>query len=94
MAHAIVSISVIMATSYDTLGEDGLTHSLNEPECTALFTNAELLPTLHRVLAKIPTIKYIVFDGEPNQAVVDDLHSVRENLKIFSLDKLREIGRA
>ncbi|KAH9476805.1 Long-chain-fatty-acid--CoA ligase 2 [Psilocybe cubensis] len=93
MAHAIVSISVIMATSYDTLGEDGLAHSLNEPECVALFTNAELLPTLHRVLAKTPTIKYIVFDGEPSQAVIDDLHSVRETLKIFSLDKLREIGR-
>lgn len=93
MAHACASISTPIATAYDTLGEDGLAHSLNEPECVGLFTNAELLPTLHRVLAKTPTVKYVVFDGEPTQAIVDDLHSVRESIQVFSLNKLRDLGK-
>ncbi|KAF9474969.1 long-chain-fatty-acid-CoA-ligase [Pholiota conissans] len=94
IAHACASISTTIATAYDTLGEEGLTHSLNEPNCVGLFTNAELLPTLHRVLAKTPSIKYVVFDGEPSKDIVDDLHSVRETIQVFSLDKLREMGKA
>jgi len=94
MAHACAAISTTIATAYDTLGEEGLAHSLNEPECIGLFTNAELLPTLHKVLSITPTVKYVVFDGEPTQALIDDLHSVRESIEVFSLDKLRELGRS
>lgn len=93
MAHACGSISTTIATAYDTLGEDGLAHSLNEPGCVGLFTNAELLPTLHRVLAKTPTVKYVVFDGEPTPELVADLDSVREDVKVYSIQKLRELGR-
>jgi long-chain acyl-CoA synthetase len=93
MAHACGSISTTIATAYDTLGEDGLTHSLNEPECVGLFTNAELLPTLLRVLGKTPSIKFIVFDGEPSQSIVDSLHAVRETIKVLSINQLRDLGR-
>ncbi|TFK29200.1 long-chain-fatty-acid-CoA-ligase [Coprinopsis marcescibilis] len=93
MAHACASISTTIATAYDTLGEDGLAHSLNEPECVGLFTNAELLPTLHRVLARTPSVKYVVFDGEPTPALMADLKGVRESIQIFSLDDLRKIGK-
>ncbi|KAF5334972.1 hypothetical protein D9611_009928 [Ephemerocybe angulata] len=93
MAHACGSISTTIATAYDTLGEDGLAHSLNEPDCVGLFTNAELLPTLLRVLPRTPAVKYIIFDGEPTQQLVDNLHAVRESIQVFSLDKLRELGR-
>lgn len=94
MAHACASISTPIATAYDTLGEDGLAHSLNEPSCVGLFSNAELLPTLLRVLARTPAVKFVVFDGQPSQALIDDLHSVRESIQVYSLDKLREIGKA
>ena len=94
MAHACGSISTPIATAYDTLGEDGLAHSLNEPNCVGLFTNAELLPTLQRVLARTPSVKYVVFDGEPSQSVLDKINAVRDSIQVYSLDKLREIGRA
>ena len=94
MAHGCASISTTIATAYDTLGEDGLAHSLNEPNCIGLFTNAELLPTLHRVLPNTPSIKFIVFDGETPQSLIDDLHGVRENIQVFSISALRERGRA
>ncbi|PPQ69699.1 hypothetical protein CVT24_001199 [Panaeolus cyanescens] len=94
IAHSCASISTTIATAYDTLGEDGLAHSLNEPNCVGLFTNAELLPTLQRVLARTPTVKFVVFDGEPTQALVDSLHAVRDTIQVFSLDKIRELGKA
>ncbi|TFK19544.1 long-chain-fatty-acid-CoA-ligase [Coprinopsis marcescibilis] len=93
MSHACGSISTTIATAYDTLGEEGLTHSLNEPECVGLFTNAQLLPTLLRVLAKTPTVKYIVFDGQPTESLINNLKGVRESLEVYSLDDLRKLGR-
>jgi long-chain acyl-CoA synthetase len=68
MSHGCGSVSVTIATAYDTLGEEGLAHSLNEPECVGVFTNAELLPTLFRVLPKAPTVNIVVYDGEPEKS--------------------------
>lgn len=94
MSHACATLSIPIATAYDTLGETGLAHSLNEPECVGLFTNAELLPTLYNVLKKTPTVKYIIYDGETSQKLVDDLHAVREDIKVLHIDELRTLGRS
>jgi hypothetical protein len=67
MQHACMAVGITIATAYDTLGESGLTHSLNEPECVGVFTNAELLPTVLRVLPNTPTIKVVIYDGTPPQ---------------------------
>ncbi|KAG2005528.1 long-chain-fatty-acid-CoA ligase [Coprinopsis cinerea AmutBmut pab1-1] len=93
MSHGCGSISIPIATAYDTLGEEGLIHSLNEPECIGVFTNAELLPTLNRVLAKTPTVKFIIYDGEPSSTLLDNLRSVRDTIQVYSLTQLRELGR-
>ncbi|KAF9074330.1 long-chain-fatty-acid-CoA-ligase [Rhodocollybia butyracea] len=93
MANACGSISTTIATAYDTLGEAGLTHSLNEPECVGLFTNAELLPTLYKVLANTPSIKFVVYDGEPPKTLVSDINAVRESIRVFSLNELRALGK-
>ncbi|KIK66568.1 hypothetical protein GYMLUDRAFT_239489 [Collybiopsis luxurians FD-317 M1] len=93
LAHACSSISTTIATAYDTLGESGLTHSLNEPDCIGLFTNAELLPTLLKVLANTPTVKYVIYDGEPKKDLVDKLSEVREDIKVLSIDELRSLGK-
>jgi long-chain acyl-CoA synthetase len=93
MCHACAFISTVVATAYDTLGESGLKHSLNEPECIGLFTNAELLPTLLNVLKDTPTVKYVIYDGEPKSSVVDDIAKVRSDLQIMHIDKVREIGK-
>jgi long-chain acyl-CoA synthetase len=94
MSHACATISTPIATAYDTLGESGLTHSLNEPECVGLFTNGELLPTLSNVLKNTPTVKIIIYDGEPKSSVLDGIKSNREDIKIMSITELRELGKA
>jgi long-chain acyl-CoA synthetase len=94
MFHGCSSVSVTIATAYDTLGEDGLLHSLNEPECVGVFTNAELLPTLLRVLPKAPTIKVVIYDGEPRKSILDDIRAVRDTIKVLNIDEFRKIGQA
>lgn len=93
MAHACSSISTSIATAYDTLGEDGLAHSLNEPECIGLFTNAELLPTLYKVLARTPSVKFVVYDGDAPTKIIDDLLAVRGDVRVISINELRETGK-
>jgi long-chain acyl-CoA synthetase len=93
MAHACGSISTTIATAYDTLGPSGLTHSLNEPSCAALFTNAELLHTLLAVLPNTPTVKFVIFDGEPTSKLLASLAEARPDLTVLSIDDLRARGR-
>lgn len=86
-------IGAPVATAYDTLGESGLEHSLNEPECVGIFTNAELLPTVARVLQNVPSIRVIIYDGKPSSKVLDDLKSKRQGLTLLSIDELRKLGK-
>jgi long-chain acyl-CoA synthetase len=97
MQHACSAISVTIATAYDTLGEAGLTHSLNEPECVGVFTNADLLPVVAAVLPNTPTIRYIVYDGKPSPAILEKLNksaaSCGGRVKIYTMDELLLLGR-
>ncbi|KAL1734595.1 hypothetical protein EV714DRAFT_280990 [Schizophyllum commune] len=94
IAHGCSSISTTIATAYDSLGEEGLTHSLNEPGCVGIFTNADLLPTVLHVLPNTPTVRVIIYDEKPSADLLDKLRGVREGLAVLSIDELRERGRA
>ncbi|KAF8260067.1 long-chain-fatty-acid-CoA-ligase [Lactarius quietus] len=94
VSYGCVSISTIVATAYDTLGESGLEHSLNEPECVGLFTNADLLPVVAKVLGNVPSIRLVIYDGQPNEDVLGRIIGAREGVTVISLDALREMGRA
>ncbi|CAJ0641648.1 4529_t:CDS:2, partial [Entrophospora sp. SA101] len=43
------STSMTIVTAYDTLGEEGLLHSMNEAEVDGMFANADLLPMVKKV---------------------------------------------
>ncbi|KZP33141.1 long-chain-fatty-acid-CoA-ligase [Athelia psychrophila] len=76
MSHACASVSITIATAYDTLGESGLTHSLNEPDCVGIFTNADLLPTVSRVLKNTPSVRFVVYDGIAKPSVLDEINAI------------------
>lgn len=92
ISHACASISTEIATAYDTLGEPGLTHSLNEPNCVAVFTNADLLPILDRVVRNTPSVRLIIYDGKPSESILSDLKSARDGLQVLSIDEVRSRG--
>ena len=92
MSFGCTSISVTIATAYDTLGESGLTHSLNEPECVGIFTNAELFPVLANVLPNTPTIKLVVYDGKPKGELLEKIKTTRADVTVLSIEELRKRG--
>ena len=92
MSFACASLSATIATAYDTLGESGLTHSLNEPECVGMFTNAELFPVLANVLPNTPTIKLIVYDGKPKPELLERIKNVRADVTVLTIEELRKRG--
>ncbi|KAJ3534142.1 hypothetical protein NMY22_g7048 [Coprinellus aureogranulatus] len=97
ISQACALISTPIATSYETLGEEGLTHSLNEPNCRAVFTNADLLPMLLKVLPNTPSIEFVFYDGEPKASLLDQIDAVpREGggkIKYYHIDALRQTGQ-
>jgi len=93
VSYGCAAIATAIATAYETLGEAGLQHALNEPECVAMFTNADLLKVVANVAANVPSLRLVVHDGTADPALVEKIRSVRENMKVLSLDELRQLGR-
>ena len=93
MSHGSNLIGTTIATAYETLGESGLQHSLNEPGCAAIFTNAELLPVVSKVVGNVSSLRLVIYDGKADDALVDKIRGAREGVKVLTLDELREIGR-
>jgi long-chain acyl-CoA synthetase len=60
-AHGLFKQSCTIVTIYATLGEEGITHGVNETEVDTIITTHELLPKLRNILKTIPKIKRIVF---------------------------------
>lgn len=92
MSFGCTSISVTIATAYDTLGESGLTHSLQEPECVGIFTNADLFHVLANVLPNTPTIKLVVYDGKPKPELFKKIKDSCPDVTVLSIEELRKRG--
>ncbi|MCJ1313797.1 long-chain fatty acid-CoA ligase [Agyrium rufum] len=96
MAHGAVSQSIPIATAYDTLGEDGLKHSLVQTGSKAIYTDPHLLPTLMNPLKEAKEIKFVIYnsDGDVKQQHIDELKSAFDYLTIMSFEELRKLGES
>ncbi|WOO80640.1 Long-chain-fatty-acid--CoA ligase 2 [Vanrija pseudolonga] len=93
MAQACAFNAVPICTAYDSLGPEGLKHSLNETAVPGMFTNSELLKTLVKVIADAPSVNLVVYDGKPNPEAVEAIEKTREGLKVVHIDDLRKAGQ-
>jgi long-chain acyl-CoA synthetase len=94
MAHAASSQSIPIVTAYDSLGEQGLRHSLVQTGSKAIFLDPNLLPTLTKALDEAKSIQYVIYNTapEPKQEDLDKLKSSYPNLKVVSFDELAKLG--
>lgn len=104
LAAAFQNISIV--TAYDTLGEQGLTHSLVSTESNAIFTDNALLGTLVKPLQKAPHIRYIIHSEDINpddkreegklysnaEAAKKKILEVRPDIKFFSYSDILKLG--
>lgn len=94
MSHGAVSQSMPIATAYDTLGEEGLKHSLVQTKAKAIFCDPHLLKTLINPLEEAREIKLVIYnsDGEVKEENINKLKSTYDYLTILSFEELRQLG--
>jgi long-chain acyl-CoA synthetase len=93
-AHAASTQSMSIVTAYDTLGEEGLKHSLVATGAKAIFLDPHLLPTLISPLKEAKEIKYVIWNSQNDvkQENIDSLLKAHSHLKILSFEELRKLG--
>ncbi|KAF5858004.1 long-chain fatty acid-CoA ligase [Aspergillus alliaceus] len=94
MSHGAASQSIVIVTAYDSLGEEGLQHSLNETESTAIFLDPLLLPLLTKVLRNTKYLRYIIYNTTTpmGEDVIKGLQSEFPYVEVISFDELRRMG--
>lgn len=94
MSHGAASQSMPIVTAYDTLGEEGLRHSMVATGAKVIFLDPHLLPTLTNVLKDASEIRHVVWNSQNKvkQEDIDKLHAAYPNVKVISFDELRKLG--
>jgi len=94
MSHGAASQSITIVTAYDTLGEEGLKHSLKQTSSSAIFLDPALITPLTNVLKDIPSIKHVIYntDDEVKQEDLDKLRNDFSHINVLSIDDLRKSG--
>lgn len=80
---------VVVATVYDTLGEEGLLHGMNQCESPALYLSAEQLPILRRLGSRATHLKTVIYTGETSM----DLKAEFPGYRCYSWEQLLALGR-
>ena len=91
---ACASQSITFATAYDSLGEEGLQHSITEPEVYGLFTNASLLSTVAAIVPSTPSLKVLIYDGDEKDIKKGSLEKIKEaGVDVHRFEEFLELGK-
>lgn len=96
MSHGAASQSIPIVTAYDSLGPEGLKHSLRQTGSKAIFIDPNLLATLANVIQDATDLEHVIYNTLPESkslnADIEKLKSKRSSLNVLSIDELREAG--
>lgn len=94
MSHGAASQSLPIVTAYDTLGEEGLRHSMVATKAKLIFLDPHLLPTLTNVLKDATEIRHVVWNSQNKvkQEHIDKLTAAYPKVKVISFDDLKKLG--
>lgn len=103
-AHGAQSQSMPIVTAYDTLGEDGLKHSLLQTHAKAIFLDPHLLLKLVKPLKESKDIQHVIYndddsptrqsDAAKTEADVKKLKEAHPHLTVHSFSEFIEMGKA
>ncbi|KAL8993883.1 MAG: hypothetical protein Q9188_007211, partial [Gyalolechia gomerana] len=96
MAHGAATQSMPIVTAYDTLGEEGLQHSLRQTHAKAIFLEPNLIPKLIKPLIHAKDIRYVIFNSaaEVNQTDLENLKKDHPEIIVYSFDELQNLGES
>lgn len=98
--------SIPIVTAYDSLGEEGLTHSLVQTGSTAVFTDNDLLVKLINPLKSAKDVKYIIHSEDLNKNdkrfngllyknamdAIAEIKKIRSDIKFYSINEVIKLG--
>jgi long-chain acyl-CoA synthetase len=89
-----MSQSMAIVTAYDTLGEEGLKHSMLQTHAKAIYLDPHLLTKLIKPLNEAKDIKFVIYntDGEVKQEDIAKLKEAHSGLTVMSIEELRKLG--
>jgi long-chain acyl-CoA synthetase len=89
-----MSQSMAIVTAYDTLGEEGLKHSMLQTNATAIYLDPHLLTKLINPLKEAKAIKVVVYNTseEVKQEDIAKLKEAHPELTVISFEELRKLG--
>ncbi|PSN69308.1 acetyl-CoA synthetase-like protein [Corynespora cassiicola Philippines] len=93
-AHGAISQSMAIVTAYDTLGEEGLKHSMQQTHAKVMFTDPTLLPKLVRPFNDAKDVQVVVYSttNDAQQKDIDALTKAHPNVQVMSFDELVKLG--
>jgi len=95
IAHGAMSQSMPIVTAYDTLGEEGLKHSLQQTHANAIFCDGTLLKKLINPLKVAKDIKHVIYNTLLPDFAQEDVQKLRDahsDITIISFDELAQKG--
>lgn len=84
-----------IVTAYDTLGEEGLKHSLQQTNAKAIFLDPQLLTKLINPLKTAKDIQHVIYndvDKEVKQSDIEKLKGEHPHLTIRGFTELQKLG--
>lgn len=102
-AHGAMSQNMPIVTAYDTLGEEGLKHSLQQTNATAIFLDPHLITKLVNPLKEAKAIQHVIYndddaptskaDPKKVEADIKKLKEAHPHLSVQSFTEFIETGK-
>lgn len=87
--------SAAIVTAYDTLGEEGLTHSMLQTHAKFMFIDPVLFPKLINPYKNAKDVEVVVYGtlNKFDRADMDKFKSAYPHLKVLSFEELEALGK-
>lgn len=95
MAHGASTQSMPIVTAYDTLGYEGLKHSMQQSGTKAIFLDGQLLKQMTKLLAELKQVKHVIYNKDApdfDQADVQKLKETHSGVTIIDYDDFIQKG--
>lgn len=90
-AQGCVTQSLPIVTAYAALGKEGLTHSLQQTEAKAIFTDASLLKNLPDIIPST-SLLHIIYNGTVDDKTLRILTKIKQIKNFISYSDLVDLG--
>lgn len=94
MSHACASQSISIVTAYDTLGEDGVEHSLVQTDAEAMYIDPHLLKTAAAPIRK-SKVKTVIVNEDCIFTAGGEIEKFKQenpDIRVITWEDLRQLG--